>query len=68
MVKDKFVTFEFYRDNRLWYCTEDGFSFPVPIEDIGNATFLHKEKAILFMRYIRKHLKMINEAKKNIES
>ncbi len=28
--------------------------FPVPIEDIGDATFNSTEKAILFMRYIRK--------------
>ena len=53
MVKDnKQVNFLFYRDSNLWYKTEDGFLFPVPIEDIGNATFLAQDKAILFMRYI----------------
>ena len=35
--------------------TDDGFTFPVPIDDIGNATFLATDKAIVFMRYIRKY-------------
>ena len=57
MVKDnKKVVFEYYRDNALWYRTEDGFLFPVPISDIGTATFNREDKAILFMRYIRKYI------------
>lgn len=59
MVKDKKVFFNFYRAGELWYKTEDGFDFPVPILDIGDATFLAEDKAILFMRYIRKHLESI---------
>lgn len=63
MVKDKKVRFLFYRAKELWYTTEDGFEFPVPIDDCGDAVFLNEDKAILFMRYIRKHLEMINRAK-----
>lgn len=54
-VKGK-VTFEYYRDNQLFYKTETGLTFPVPIDDIGNATFMKEDKAMLFMRYIRKFL------------
>ena len=54
---DQVVTFLYYRDGELWYNTEKGFIFPVPISDIGNATFNAKDKAILFMRYIRKYAK-----------
>ena len=62
MVKDnKKVTFQFYRAKELWYATEDGFTFPVPIDDVGEATFLPEDKAILFMRYIRKHVDNIQE-------
>ncbi len=51
------VTFEYYRGSELWYRTsETKFLFPVPISDIGDATFLAQDKAILFMRYIRKYL------------
>jgi hypothetical protein len=52
------VKFKYFKDNNLYYQTENGFLFPVPTEDIGNATFLDEDKAILFMRYIRKHLEV----------
>lgn len=54
-VKGK-VTFQYYRQSRLYYKTESGLTFSVPIEDTGDATFSAEDKAILFMRYIRKHL------------
>ncbi len=54
------VTFIKYLDGNLYYTTDDtGFVFPVPISDAGNATFLAKDKSMLFMRYIRKHLATI---------
>jgi hypothetical protein len=55
----KLVTFTHYYDGNLWYCTKTNFSFPVPISDIGTAKFLSTDKAMLFMRYIRKHLELI---------
>jgi len=62
MVKSgKKVRFAFYCDSNLWYRTECGFEFPVPIDDVGTATFLAEDKALLFMRYIRKHLKLEQE-------
>jgi|CXWL01.1.fsa_nt_gi hypothetical protein len=59
---DKKVRFTFYRDSQLFYKTDCGFEFPVPIEDIGNATFLAEDRAMLFMRYIRKHIQTIESA------
>ena len=60
MVKDnQTVTFQFYRDGQLWYDTECGFEFPVPISEAGTATFLAQDRAILFMRYIRKHIEYL---------
>jgi hypothetical protein len=65
MVKDgKKVKFMFYKQNELWYTTECGFEFPVPIEDCGDGVFLVEDKAMLFMRYIRKHIKYLEDAKK----
>jgi hypothetical protein len=55
------VKFTRYLDGNLYYKTECNFEFPVPISDIGNATFLAEDKAMLFMRYIRKHLNLIEE-------
>lgn len=60
---NKMVTFVHYRDGELWYQTESGFKFPVPISDIGNATFLAKDRAMLFMRYMRKFNEQVETAK-----
>jgi len=56
------VRFRFYRDGQLWYATECGFEFPVPISEAGTATFLAEDKAILFMRYIRKHMEFLKNS------
>jgi hypothetical protein len=55
------VSFEYCRGNNLWYSCENGFVFPVPIDDIGEATFLKTDRAMLFMRYIRKYLAEISK-------
>lgn len=50
------VTFQYYRAGYLYYATETNLVFPVPISDCGEATFAAKDRAMLFMRYIRKYL------------
>jgi hypothetical protein len=50
------VHFDFYRDGNLWYHSDSGLTFPVPIDDVGTATFKCHDKALLFMRYIRRFL------------
>lgn len=60
MVKDnKSVTFLRYRKGELIYSTECGFEFPVPVSDTGDGIFLAKDKVMIFMRYIRKHIENI---------
>ncbi len=69
LVKDNRVNFLEYRQGILYYSVvyrtvqEEGmnkvinfktYKFPVPIDDCGDATFPAEEKAIMFMRYIRK--------------
>jgi|18_taG_2_1085343.scaffolds.fasta_scaffold168221_2 hypothetical protein len=62
LVKNKRVYFKFYRDRALWYeVREDNFVFPVPIEDIGIATMLPDDKALLYMRWIRKQAASIQK-------
>ncbi len=53
LVKDQRVTFQYYRDNALWYQTDNGFRFPVPVKDIDKGVFLPSDKAIIYMRWIR---------------
>ncbi len=60
MVKDnKQVRFVRYRHGELIYVTECGFEFPVPISDTGDGVFLAQDKAMMFMRYIRKQIEAI---------
>lgn len=57
------VRFTHYKNGELWYVTESGFAFPVPISDTGDAAFLSEDKALLFMRYIKKHMSMLEQAR-----
>lgn len=55
------VHFSYYRAGHFFYCVrsiEDGqlYCFPVPLQDIGNATLNYEDKAITFMRWIRASL------------
>lgn len=69
LLKGNVVHFSHYRKGYLYYTITEvpplgpvetdpswlvSYCFPVPLEDVGDATFNATEKAILFMRYIRK--------------
>ena len=56
------VEFVRYKGGELWYKCENDLEFPVPVSDIGDATFLAKDKALLFMRYIRKQIEALEIA------
>lgn len=64
------VRFVKYFDGDLWYQVigaDDvpmGFEFPVPVKEAGTATFYATDRAMLFMRYMRKHLTMLMRAAK----
>ena len=59
LVRDNAVEFSRYRKGIAYYVVfstahDLRFEFPVPLDDVGDATLLAKDSAILFMRYIRK--------------
>jgi hypothetical protein len=56
MVKNKRARFVYFREGYFIYETDDGFQFPVPLGDVGKATLPAEDKALFFMRWIRKHL------------
>lgn len=60
---DKTVKFVCFKHNELWYTTECGFEFPIHISETNGAEFRNEDKAIFFMRWIRKHIKLIYNAK-----
>ena len=61
IVKDNTVRFVRYRQGVAYYGvnvpTEGAYTFPVPLEDIGDATLEMEDKAIFFMRYINRAMK-----------
>lgn len=61
IVKDNDVRFARYRQGVAYYTVRvpsEGvdYTFPVPLSDVGDATLLATDKALVFMRYIRKAL------------
>lgn len=68
MVSDnKTVSFVKCSNSELWYQTECGFEFPIPFGDIQGATFLAKDKALFFMRWIRPHINMLQSERTKVE-
>ena len=56
LIKDNTVEIDRYRAQHIYYVIAHGgkvYSFPVPLEDVQDATLNHSEKAITMMRYIR---------------
>lgn len=64
---NKMVHFTRFQSGQLWYATECGFEFPVSLEEAGQTSFPSQDKALLFMRFIRKHIQMIEDARGSVE-
>ena len=56
--KGEMAHFEYFRDEEFWYRTDKGLLFPVSLKEalVGRATFLAHDKAIYFMRWIRRYV------------
>ena len=57
--RENAVEFAYFRQGYFYYNVADDntgleYQFPIPIEDIGTATLENRDKAITFMRWIRK--------------
>lgn len=56
LVKNNTAEIDRYRAQHIYYVIAHNsklYSFPVPLEDVQDATLNHSEKAITMMRYIR---------------
>ena len=58
VAKGEMVHFEYFRDEEFWYRTDKGLLFPISLKEAltGRATFLAHDKAIYFMRWIRRYV------------
>lgn len=63
IVKNKKARFVQYREGNFIYETEDGFQFPVPLAEVGSASMLAEDRALFFMRWIRRHLAAMEAVK-----
>jgi len=59
LVKDKKAIFKNFHDDMIWYETEDGFEFPISVEDAKGGRFTAEHKAMELMRWVRKHFELI---------
>ena len=57
------VSFMFFLSGKLWYRTENGFKFPVPIKGSGQSIFLNEDRANRFYPYIKAHAEKLGKAK-----
>ena len=57
------VHFQYFRDEEFWYQTDKGLLFPVSLKEAlaGRATFLAHDKAIYYMRWIRRYVAACKE-------
>lgn len=44
--------FDFCREGQLYYKTDSGFRFHVPVNELGTGIALPTDKAIVFMKWI----------------
>ena len=59
IVKNNFAYMLYYRHQHIYYSIEVNnveYSFPVPLDDIQDATLHQVEKGMMLMRYVRKAL------------
>jgi hypothetical protein len=58
VAQNKGCKFKYFRQGYLYYTvmayTGEYFTFPIPINDLGEASVNDVEKSIMLMRYIRK--------------
>ena len=59
--KNESVNFTFFLSGKLWYRTESGFKFPVPIKGSGQSVFLNEDRANRFYPYIKAHALKLEE-------
>jgi hypothetical protein len=65
IVKGKRAKFVEFKNKEFWYeIPESNFSFPIPLEDTDGGVFQVEEDASLLKRWVRKHLELLEEAKK----
>lgn len=56
LVKNKMAHFSHYREGYFYYKTDDNFQFSIPFEDTTGITLPAQDKAIFFMKWMKKQI------------
>lgn len=63
-VKDnKKVKFVCLKNENMWYQTESGFQFPIPLSETVGGEFPVEDKALYYSRWIGRFIKDLEEEK-----
>lgn len=62
--KNQKAQFEFYRGSTLYYRTDKGLLFEIPVSETGDAVFKNQERAIILMKWIRRQLEENEKGRK----
>jgi len=57
IIENNTAQFSFYQEGKVYYSISvenDMYEFPIPIEEVGTGVLLRDEKAIYFMKWIKK--------------
>lgn len=57
----------YYKQKTLYYKTEGGFIFPIPIDDCGDTTFNNVDRSMLFMKWIKRAVVQISADKEDVD-
>ena len=63
VMENRKARFVYFKEGSLYYETELGLVFEVPISDTGSGTFSSVEKALNMMRWIRAQIDRNEKAK-----
>ncbi len=68
--RGEMVHFEHFRDGEFWYRTDQGLLFPISLKEAlaGRATFLAHDKAIYYLRWIRRYVTACKQEAADTES
>lgn len=61
LIRDgKTAKFKQYRLGNLYYETQEGFVFAIPLQELGESTLLAEERCASLMKWIKRALEEIN--------
>jgi hypothetical protein len=65
LVVGRTAEFQYYRGEKFYYETDDGFLFTIPLSDLAEDILPAKEQALYFLKWIKRCADMIEASRVN---